>query len=308
MPVPLPSRKYLDAQTLQRIGNLQLIAKGVVEGVRVGAHRSPLRGFSTDFAQHRQYVPGDEQRHIDWRVYGRTRRYYLKQYEAETNFTAHLLLDASRSMHFASEKVSKLEYAKYMAAALAYLVVTQRDSAGLAVFDDQLRDYVEPKGSLEVISRIDAALQSAQPQPRTNVSGILHEFARRLRRRGIVMLFSDLFDHFESFLAGLEHLRFAGQQVVVFHILDPHELTMPFKGSVRFVGMENESAIVTEPKRIRQAYLSELDIWLARVRHACEQMQVDYTLVDTSRPVSAVLSAYLIGQRPGIARSIAGVS
>ncbi len=306
MPVPLPPRKYLDAQTLQRIGNLQLIAKGVVEGVRVGSHRSPLRGFSTEFAQHRQYVPGDELRHIDWRVYARTRRYYLKQYEAETNFTAHLLLDASRSMRFASGAVSKLEYSKFMAAAMAYLIVSQRDSVGLGVFDDALRQYVEPKGTVEVIANIAGALEKTRSAPRTDVAGMLHEFARRLKHRGIVMLFSDLFDPFDAFVAGLEHLRFVGQQVIVFHVLDPSELSMPLDGSVRFRGLEDEPAIAAEPKRIRAAYLRELNDWLVRVRLSCERMKVDYMLVDTSRPVSAALGAYLIGQHEGPRRRARG--
>jgi uncharacterized protein (DUF58 family) len=297
MPVPLPPRRYLDAETLQRIGNLPFIAKGVVEGVRVGSHRSPLRGFSTEFAQHRPYVPGDELKHIDWRVYGRTRRYHLKQYQAETNFTAHLLLDASRSMQFASGRVSKLQYAKYMAAAFAYLIVSQRDSVGLAVFDDALREHVEPRGSLEVIHSIGTALDRASGRPRTDIAAILHEFARRLKRRGIVMLFSDLFDHVEQFLAGIEHLRFVGQQVIVFHVLDPHELTLPLRGAVRFRGLEGEPAVVTEPRRVRAAYLRELNAWLGRVRRACEHRRVDYMLVDTSRPVAAVLSSFLVGQQ-----------
>jgi len=308
MPVPLPPRTYLDAATLQRIGNLQLIAKGVVEGVRVGAHRSPLRGFSTEFAQHRQYVPGDELKHIDWRVYARTRRYFLKQYEAETNFTAHLLLDASSSMRFASGPVSKLEYAKFMAAALAYLIVSQRDSVGLGVFDDQLRQYVEPKGSVEVIANIAAALERARPRPHTDVAGIMHEFARRLKRRGIVIVLTDLFGPLDPFLAGLEHLRFAGQQVILFQVLDPHELTMPLDGTVRFRGLEDEPAMVTEPKRIRRAYLAELDAWLNRVRLSCERMRVEYMLVDTARPVSAVLSEYLIGQQSRTRHTALGVS
>jgi len=203
----------------------------VVEGMRVGMHKSPLRGFSTEFAQHRQYVQGDPIRHLDWRVYGRTGRYYLKLFEAETNFTANLLLDASRSMHYASGPVSKLEYAKYMAASLAYLIAEQRDSVGLAVFDDKLREYVEPSGARAAVRVIAEQLELVRPEPRTDVANILHEFARRMRRRGFVILFSDLFDHVEEFLKGLDHLRFGGHNVTVFHLLDPYELTFPFGGT-----------------------------------------------------------------------------
>jgi len=296
MPVPTAQRQYLDPETLQKIGSLELVAREVVEGVRVGMHRSPLRGFSTEFAQHRQYVPGDELKHIDWRVYGRTSRYYLKLYEAETNFTANLLLDASSSMHYASGKVSKLEYAKFLAASLTYLIVQQRDSVGLAVFDDQLRTYLEPKSTMNVIHNIAGELERIEPAPRTDIAALLHEFARRITRRGFVILFSDLFDHVDDFLAGLDHLRFRGHNVVVFHTLDPHELDFPFDGSLRFEGLEGEAEIITQPRRVRDAYMAELGKFLGEVRGACERAHVDYVLVDTSRPVSETLSAFLLGR------------
>jgi len=288
--------RYLDPETLQRIGPLELVAREVVEGLHVGMHKSPLKGFSTEFSHHRQYVPGDETRHLDWRVYGRTERYYLKLFEAETNFTANLLLDASSSMHFGSHAVSKLEYAKFMAASLAYLCVRQRDSAGLAVFDNHLRSYIEPKTTMGVVRTIAEELEKVEGLPRTNVAAILHEFANRIPRRGFVMLFSDLFDHVAEFVQGIEHLRFKGHNVAVFHVLDPHELQFPYDGSCKFIGLEEDGEIVTQPKRIRAAYLEELRKFLQEIRRACERAHVDYTLVDTSRPVDAVLSGYLIGR------------
>lgn len=288
--------RYLDPETLQRIGPLELVAREVVEGLHVGMHKSPLKGFSTEFSHHRQYVPGDETRHLDWRVYARTERYYLKLFEAETNFTANLLLDASSSMHFSSHGVSKLEYAKFMAASMAYLCVRQRDSAGLAVFDSQLRSYIEPKTTMGVVRTIAEELEKVQGLPRTNVAAILHEFANRIPRRGFVMLFSDLFDHVAEFVQGIEHLRFKGHNVAVFHVLDPHELQFPYDGSCKFIGLEEDGEVVTQPKRIRAAYLEELRKFLQEVRRACERAHVDYTLVDTSRPVDAVLSGYLIGR------------
>jgi len=294
-----PSRhklRYLDPDTLQKIGPLELVAREVVEGLHVGMHKSPLRGFSTEFAQHRQYVPGDELRHIDWRVYGRTQRYYVKLFEAETNFTANLLLDASSSMHFSSHSVSKLEYAKFMAASLAYLCVRQRDSVGLAVFDNELRSYVEPKTTMGVVQTIAEELEKVEGEPRTNISALLHEFANRIPRRGFVMLFSDLFDHVGDFIQGIDHLRFQGHNVTVFHILDPHELQFPFGGSCKFKGLELDGEVVTQPKRIRNAYLEELRKFIEEIRGACERSHVDYVLVDTSRPIDAVLSAYLIGR------------
>ncbi len=297
MASPQPHKlRYLDPETLQRIGPLELVAREVVEGLHVGMHKSPLKGFSTEFSHHRQYVPGDETRHLDWRVYARTERYYLKLFEAETNFTANLLLDASSSMHFKSHAVSKLEYAKFMAASMAYLCVRQRDSVGLAVFDNALRTYVEPKTTMGVVRTIAEELEKVEGVPRTNVSAILHEFANRIPRRGFVMLFSDLFDHVGEFIQGIDHLRFKGHNVAVFHVLDPHELQFPYDGSCKFIGLEEDGEVVTQPKRIRAAYLEELRKFVTEIRGACERSHVDYVLVDTARPVDAVLSAYLIGR------------
>lgn len=288
--------RYLDPDIIQKIGSLDLVAREVVEGLRVGMHKSPLHGFSTEFVHHRVYSPGDELRHIDWRVYARTQRYYVKLFEAETNFDANLLLDASSSMRYASGQVSKLDYAKYMAACLAYIIVHQRDSVGLAVFDDALRRYVQPKGSTSIIGDIDRELSEAQPEPRTNVGGQLQDFARRLKRRGLVMLFSDLFDNIDGFIKGLDNLKFCGHSVTVFHIMDPYELTFPFYGTYRFKGLEVPEQILTEPRRVRAAYMGELGKFLDAIRAACARSRIDYVLVDTSKPIDEVLSAYLIGR------------
>ncbi|MBN1422639.1 MAG: DUF58 domain-containing protein [Planctomycetes bacterium] len=288
--------RYLDSAILQKIGSLELIAREVVEGLRVGMHDSPLRGFSTEFAHHRPYVAGDEARHIDWRIYARTARYYVKLFEAETNFDANLLLDASGSMRYRSGAVSKLEYAKFMAASLAFIIAEQRDSVGLAVFDAELRRYIEPKGGKGIIRTIAEELEAADAHPRTDIASLLHEFARRLPRRGVVILFSDLLDHVDEFLRGLDHLRFRGHEVTVFHILDPYELRFPFRGMWRFDGLEEEPAIATQPRRIRAAYLEELAAYLQSIRTACDRSHVDYVLVDTSRPVDVVLAGYLLGR------------
>ncbi|MCX7405165.1 MAG: DUF58 domain-containing protein [Planctomycetota bacterium] len=292
--------KFLDAETLQKIGSLDLIAREVVEGLRVGVHKSPLHGFSTEFVHHRQYAPGDNLRHIDWRVYGRTQRYYVKLYEAETNFDANLLLDASSSMRYGSGSVSKLEYAKYMIASLAYLIVHQHDSVGLGVFDSKLRRYLPPSGSPSIVHDIAHELEITQPEPRTDIADLLHQFALRLKRRGLVMLFSDLFDDIDKLVQGLEHLRFGGHNVAVFHILDPAELTFPFSGTCKFKGLEGVTELLTEPRRVQEAYLAELKKMIDRIRNACERAHVDYVLVDTSRPVDEVLSAYLISRSRGV--------
>lgn len=293
---------YLRPGTLQRLKPLDLVARELVEGVRVGVHKSPLKGFSTEFAQHRQYVPGDELKHVDWRVYGRSGRYYVKLFEAETNFDANILLDASTSMRFAGggiEGLSKLEYAKYAAAAMAYLIADQRDAVGLGVFDSELRTYIEPSSSMAAVRRIASELEAVEPQPKTDIGSILHEFARRMKRRGVVILFSDLFDQEEALLKGLEHLRHRGHNVIVFHVLDGDELHFPFTGNARFNDLEGDDQVLADPRRIRAAYLRELESFTNRIRLACERTRVDYVLADTSKPIEALLSGYLVNRQNG---------
>ena len=219
--------KYLDPNTLSKIGPLDVVTRQVVEGIRIGMHRSPVRGISTEFSAYRQYVPGDEVRHIDWKLYGRTNRYHVKLFDAETNFVANLLLDASSSMTFGSGNITKLEYAKYMAASLAYLIVDQGDSVGVGIFDGELQNYVQPKSNMRVLSDISEQMEKLEPRPRTNVGAVLHDFAHRMTRRGFVMIFSDLFDNTEEFIEGLNHLRYGGHNVILFHIMDPHEIESP---------------------------------------------------------------------------------
>ncbi|MBN2713025.1 MAG: DUF58 domain-containing protein [Planctomycetes bacterium] len=294
--------KYLKPSILQKIEPLDIIARQVVEGARVGMHRSPMHGFSTEFAQHRQYVSGDEIRHIDWRVYARSSKYYVKLFEAETNFTANLLLDASSSMNYGSGEVSKLEYAKYLSASMAYLITDQRDLVGMGLFDSELRSYIQPGGSFRTIFNMSRELENMGTEPRTNVATILHEFARRMRKRGFVMLFSDLFDNVDAFMEGLSHLRFLGHNVIVFHVMDPYELEFPFSGTWKFEGLEEDGELLTQPNRIRASYLEEVKRFLVRIKNECERIHVDYMLVDTSRPVEEIIAAYLIARTYGPSR------
>ncbi len=294
--------KYLDPDVLSKLGSLDIIARQVVEGVRIGMHRSPLRGISTEFTAYRPYVSGDEVKHIDWKAYARASRYYVKLFEAETNFVANLLIDSSTSMTFASGNISKLEYAKYMAASLAYLIVDQHDSVGLGVFDNQLRDYVAPKSSTSILLDMSRQLEKVDPQPKTNIGAILEEFANRMSRRGFVVLFSDLFDASEDFIEGINHLRFRGHNVVVFHLLDPHEITFPLKGMWKFVGLEDEGDLVTQPTRVRHNYLQELQAFIDKFKVACGKAGADYVLVNTADPIEQVLTGYLL-QRSFAART-----
>jgi uncharacterized protein (DUF58 family) len=260
--------------------------------LRVGSHRSPLRGFSTEFAHHRQYSPGDAIRDLDWRVYGRTDRYYTKLYEAETNFECTILIDASASMNYGSGKVSKLEYAKFLAASLAYVVLKQRDSVGLSVFDSEVRAYLPPRSAMGVILQIDQLLREIVPVPRTTIAKQLHDIALMMKRRSFVILISDLLADVDDIRAGLDHLRHDGHNVVVLHTLDPYELEFPFKGTWLFEGLEGEEPLTTQPERIREDYLASFGEYMEALKAGCVASQVDYTTVDTSRPLDLVLSEF----------------
>ena len=300
MSVYLPQTQYLDPEVLQKLGDLELVAREVVEGLRVGSHRSPLRGFSTEFAHHRQYAPGDPIRSIDWRVFGRTERYYTKLYEAETNFDCHLLLDSSASMSYGSGKVTKLEYAKFLAASIAYMVLKQRDSVGLSVFDSEVRAYMPPRSSMGVILEIDRLLRVTKPVPKTTIAKQLHDIALLLRRRSLVVLISDLFSEVDDIMAGLDHLKFDGHNVVVIQPLDSYELEFPFKGTWRFEGLEGEEPLTTQTDRIRESYLADLAKYLDELNARCVGSHIDYTMADTKRPVDAVLSEVVLKrQTPG---------
>ena len=289
----LPNLNYLDPELLQKLGDLELVAREVVEGLRAGSHRSPLKGFSTEFAHHRQYAPGDAIRDLDWRVYGRTERYYTKLYEAETNFDCHLLMDASSSMTYGSGKVSKLEYSKYLAAALSYLILNQRDSVGLSVFDSEMRAHLPPRSALSIILQIEKILKEITPTPKTSIAEQLNNIALQIKRRSFVILISDLFSDVGDIMRGLQRLRYGGHNVIVFHTFDPHELKFPFKGTWQFDGLEGEEELITQPERIREDYLTNLNAYLEQLQSGCIGSGVDYTLVDTSRPLDSLLSEFL---------------
>jgi uncharacterized protein (DUF58 family) len=294
--------KYLDPEILSSIGSLEIVARQVVEGLRIGLHRSPVRGISSEFTAYRQYVPGDEVRQIDWKAYARFNRYYIKQFDAETNFVANLLLDGSESMTYGSGKISKLEYAKYLAASMAYLTVNQGDSVGVGMFDGELQNYIQPKSNLSILSDISGEMEKLDPQPRTNVGAVLHEFANRMSQRGFVMLFSDLFDNTEEFINGLNHLRFGGHNVVLFHVLDRYEIEFPLNGMWKFIGLEGEGELVTQPARVRANYLKEFEGFVRQIKNACDRAAVDYVMVNTGDPIEHTISNYLL-QRSALAKA-----
>ena len=289
----------LDPQTIAQGEALGLMARYVVEGYMAGEHKSPFRGFSIEFTQHRPYVSGDDTRHLDWKVLGRTDRYYLKQYEQETNFVAHVLVDASDSMAYGSPSdkdgagISKLEYARKLAACLAYLILRQRDSVALSIFDSAVQKHVPRTGNLASIHTIMNALAAFKAGAATNVATVLHEMAGQIRRKGIVILISDLFDDEQKILDGIQHLRFGGNEVIVLHVMDPWELEFPLDGVVEFEGLEATGKMKTRPREIRKSYMQELDAFLGRIREGCERQNCHYVLVNTARPLQEMLGEYL---------------
>lgn len=285
---------YLDPQILARAEALGLKARQVVEGLRVGDHKSPFKGFSVEFVQHREYVPGDDTRHIDWKGYGRSERYTIKQYEQETNFLCHLLLDASNSMRYGAGAANKLEFAKLLAASLAYMTVRQRDTVGLRVFNTGWVAELPPSSSLAHIGAITHTLEGTGPGERTRIGPLLDEVADRISRRGIVCLISDCLEDLPPILDGLRHLRFRGHEVVLFHVLHADEVTLPLDGNVRFVGLEGAEELVTRPHLLRPAYLRIVNQYLADIQKGCDASGVDYVLMRTDRPLGPALSEYLV--------------
>lgn len=283
----------LDPIAISRAESLGLNARFIVEGYMAGEHKSPYRGFAIEFAQHREYTHGDDPRHLDWKVLGRTDRYYIKQYEQETNYVANLLLDGSESMRYGSGKLTKLHYGKMMAACLAYLILHQRDATALGMFDTTVRDYAPRSDNLATIHNLMARLAAFEPKEQTNIAAVLHEMARQIRRKGLVIVISDFFDDEAKVLEGIQHLRFGGNEVVVFHLMDPYELEFPFTGQVEFDGLEGIDKIQTRPAEIRKSYLREVDAFRQRLREGCERNNCHYTLVNTAQPLHEVLSAYL---------------
>jgi uncharacterized protein (DUF58 family) len=284
---------YLQHDVLARAEALGLKARTIVEGLRVGEHKSPYRGFSVEFVQHREYVPGDDIRHIDWKSYGRSERYTVKQYEQETNFIGHLVLDASQSMLYGEGESNKLEYAKLLVACLAYVIIHQRDSASLSIFDESWRARLPPSGQLGHLRTIHQELESCQPRDKTQVGSLLEDLAGGTRRRGLVFLVTDGLVEVKDVLRGLQFLRLRGHEVTLFHVLHSDELTLPFEGMVKFDGLEETRQLLTQPHLIRPAYLRVLQEYLTELRHGCEAIRADYVLLDTTKPLGPALAQYL---------------
>lgn len=292
-------QRLLDSQMLARLQQLPLRARSIVEGYVSGLHRSPYHGFSVEFAEHREYVPGDDLRRLDWKVFGRTDKYYLKQFEEETNLVCHLVLDVSESMSYrsAAAAMSKLEYAQRAAAALAYLVLHQQDSVGLIAFDDEIRTMLRASGNPSHLKDILRAIEDVSARRKTSTGPILHDLAERIKKRGIVIVLSDLFDDLEAMMTGLKHLRHRRHEVIVLHVLDPAEIEFPFEEITLFQGMEGPAEALVDPRALRNAYLQEFHRYLHELKRGCREQAIDYVPMRTDQSLEVALSSYLASRR-----------
>ena len=286
-------RKYLHPEVAAKLGNMSLRARLVVEGYIIGLHKSPYHGFSVEFAEHRAYGPGDEIRHIDWKLYGKTDRYYVKQYEEETNLRSYLIMDISKSMTYRSKNISKLEYASYLTAALSYLMLNQKDGIGLILFDKKIQSFIPPRSTSSHLNTIFSQLDQINPGEDTQIGNVLHEMADRIKKRGLVILISDLFDDFDAIIGGLKHFRYNKQEVIVFHILDRQELNFNFNTRTRFKDMETEELVTTEPWQIRNSYKDLMLEFQDKYRKQCRKRLIDYIPLFTDQDLDIALSQYL---------------
>jgi uncharacterized protein (DUF58 family) len=284
----------LDPQVLNRLMAQPLMARFPMEGSISGHHRSPHRGSSVEFAEYRNYVPGDDIRRLDWRVFGRTDRFYLKEFEAETNLRCYLVIDCSGSMRFGMKHGTKLDYARRLAATLAYLVIHQGDAAGLLCTGEKEDSEIPPRRTPTHLQLITDTLLKTEAAGGTKLAPALHDLAEKIRPRGLVVVISDLFHDPEEMLGAFQHLRFRKHDLAVFHLLDQAEIRFEFDRPVRFVDLESTGSIVTEPSIIREQYLSELNRFLNRIQAGCREFKADYRRVTTDQPYERVLADFLV--------------
>ena len=287
-------RSYFDPLVLAKISTMSLRARYVVEGLLSGLHQSPYRGYSVEFAEHREYVPGDEIRRIDWKAFGKFDRYFVKEYEEETNLRAYLLLDASASMDYGAAQVRKFDYGCYLAVSLAYLMLRQGDDVGLATFGGQVQRYIPPRSGLKHMQALTNLLETTQPQGETRLDQVLREVAGKIKKRGMIIVISDLFDAPELVLRALRYFRHRRNEVMVFHLLDKNELEFPFERLTMFEDIEDaNSRMLADPRTIRAAYLQQLQAFIEDYRRACRRETIDYNLFPTTTPLDVALTRYL---------------
>lgn len=286
-------RKYLDPEIISKLDNMSLRARLIVEGFIIGLHKSPYHGFSVEFAEHRPYIPGDEIKHIDWKLYGRVDRYYIKQFEEETNLKSYILLDKSGSMGYKSGNITKLSYASYLSAALGYLMLKQQDAVSLTMFDSEVRFYLPPLAKKSHLNLVLSALESTLPGEETDIAPLLHEMAEKIRKRGLIILISDLLDEPDKVINALKHFRHKRHEVILFQILDPQEMKFSFNRQTRFVDMETKNELVTEPWHIQKAYQRTVNSFIEHYKLQCRANNIDYVLLTTDKSLDLAMTGYL---------------
>jgi uncharacterized protein (DUF58 family) len=290
------THKFLDPKVLNKITRLDLKARHIVEGFMGGMHKSPYHGFSVEFAEHREYTPGDDLKHLDWKVFGRTDRLYIKEYELETNLRSHILLDTSESMDYGSKETTKLELASHIAASMAYLILRQQDSVGMVCFDKEVKTFIPTSSSMGHLRPILGTLAGATAQNKTDLGVVLNTLAERVQRRGLIILISDLFDKPETILKSLQHFSHKRHDVIVFHVLDEYELTFPFERMTLFEGLEEYPKQLVDPRSLRKAYLEEVNKFCEEIRKGCVKQMVDYVRISTDQDLDVELTKYLAGR------------
>ncbi len=287
-------RTYLDPSIISKLNSLELKARLVVEGFMVGLHKSPYHGFSVEFSEHRSYMQGDNLKDVDWKVYGKTERYFIKQYEEETNLKSYVLLDVSRSMAFTSEgNISKLDYGRTLVAALSYLMIKQQDAVGLSLYSERIVKYFPPKAARSYLQEILKSLTTAEPSSKTNTASCLNQIAERIKRRGLVIIVSDLFDDVDAIMTALRHFRYKKNDVIVFQILDPMEISFGFGRDAIFKDMESEEELTTQPYQIQKAYIEAMHAFTTKIKTECLNSNIEYNLIQTSTPFDKALFSYI---------------
>lgn len=286
--------KYLQPEVVAQLANMELRARLVVEGFLTGLHKSPYHGFSVEFTEHRQYMPGDEIKHVDWKAYAKTDRYYIKQFEEETNLKSYIILDSSGSMGYGSEgHLKKIQYASYVAAALAYLMTEQRDAVGLTIFDEHIRISLPPRATRPYLRQLLRELEQLRSGQKTGTAGVLNQVAEGIKRRGLVIILSDLFDDPTSVITAFKHFRHRGHEVIVMQILDPLERSFAFGGDAVFRDLETREELMTQPWHIEKAYRETLRTFIDRYKQECLDNNIDFVLLDTATPFDKALFEYL---------------
>ena len=287
------SKKYLNPAILSSIDNMALRAKLVVEGYLVGKHKSPYHGFSVEFAEHRTYGQGDEIKHIDWKLYGKTDRHYVKRFEEETNLRSYILLDTSKSMNYKSKNITKLKYGESLTAGLTHLMIKQKDAVGLILFDNAIRKYISPKTSKSHKNIIFNSLSKCKAGENTNIQLILDSMAERIKKSGLVILISDLLDDPKNVMKGLNHFRHNKQEVIVFHLLDKQEFNFTFNERTKFSDMETGETITTDPWHIQSSYQDKIKLFINKFKRECGNQKIDYVPIFTDQNFDLALSEYI---------------